>query len=104
MNLDEAIAAHPLKPELQGDVNGVDDELGREVLARDLSRVGISEATLTTYARRMYTTPEGLLCSDFFKYDYVDDAQEWVFKEAVALLARGKDWLVEPLRELQPRS
>jgi hypothetical protein len=104
MNFDEALAAHPLKPELQGDVGRVNDGLARDLLPADLGRVGISELALASYARRMYTTAEGLLSSDYFKYDYIDDVKEWMFKETVALLSKGKEWFLGPLRDLQPRS
>lgn len=104
MNLDEARAAHPRKPELLGDLRGVDDGHGREVAPADIAKVGISELTLASYARRMYPSAEGLLGSDFFKYDYVDDTEEWCFKETVALLSKGKEGFIEPLRKLQPRS
>ena len=104
MNLNEARAAFPYKPELQGDADGIDDGLGSDLLPSDLFRVGVSELLLTTYARRLYTSAEGMLGSDFFKYDGIDDTQEWMFKETTALLAKGKDWFLEPLRELQPRS
>lgn len=104
MNFDEALAAHPRKPQLLGDLNGVDDELGRELTPADLWRAGISEAALTAYARNMFTTTEGLVGSRFFEYDYVGDTQEWTFKRAASFLARGKDWVIDPLRECQPRS
>ncbi|MFT7722260.1 MAG: hypothetical protein QM788_05455 [Roseateles sp.] len=104
MNFDEALAAHPRKPDLLGDLRGIDDGLGPELHPADLWRAGISEASLATYARNLFTTTEGMLGSRFFEFDYVTDTQEWAFERATKILARGKDWFIEPLRELQPRS
>lgn len=104
MNFDEALAAHPRKPELLGDLSGVDDGMGRELHPAELFRSGVKEVALAAYARNLFTTTKGLLGSRFFEYDYVDDTQEWIFKRAASFLAHGKDWFIEPLREFQPLS
>ena len=69
----------------------------------DLWRCGLSQEEVRSCARNIFTTAKALQESCYHEIKPLNPQYDH-FEESCAVLERGKHWLIEPLRELQPRS
>lgn len=88
--------------ELLDPIQFLDDGLGMHVPPSNLWRVGLSRAKLSSIKNLYRNRAE--LESSCFKLLDIDSSYMPGFEDLCQLLEKGKDWIIEPLRELQPRS
>jgi hypothetical protein len=88
--------------ELLDSVSYFEDGLGLRVPPAELWRVGLSRQTLRPI-KNLYRARTELEKSCFRLLD-IDSSYLPGFDDVCELLEKGKNWIIEPLRELQPRS
>lgn len=88
--------------ELLDPVTYFDDGLGMLVPPSEHWRVGLSRETLGSI-KNLYRTGADMDGSCFRMLD-IDSSYLPGFGDLCELLDKGKNWIIEPLRELQPRS
>lgn len=80
-----------------------DDGLGQDARPADLWRAGIGREQLRIAIRNLYENRTGIEACGYRALDCTD-VHIQVIESICALLDKGKDWIIEPLQKLQPRS